>query len=72
MTSCSVPGHLAREGEDCSVAREGPAGWQQELHQKGTLDKRKQSVQSNSFEEAAEINPQRLWLLTSGMVYASI
>ena len=47
MTSCSVPGHLAREGEDCSVSREGPAGWQQELHQKGTLDKRKQSVQSN-------------------------
>lgn len=47
MTSCSVPGRLAREGEDCSVVREGAAGWQQELHQKGTLDKRKQSVQSS-------------------------
>lgn len=31
-----------------------------------------QSVQSNSVEEATEINPQRLWLLTSGMVYASV
>lgn len=31
-----------------------------------------QSVQSNGAEEATETNPPRPWLLTSGMVYASV
>lgn len=40
--------------EDCSIGRVEMAGWQQEWHQKGTLDKRKQSGQSRTQSHRIE------------------